>query len=240
MSRRANAAVRCENCKLHASLCVCGLITPIETTTKLVLIIHRAEVRKPTNTGLLAAKCLRNSEVIVRGREGEPSVPLALDPVTTRPLLLFPHEDVKPIEEVARDRSDDERPFTLIVPDGNWRQASKVRARVPGLKDVPCVRLSSGEPSIYRLRSEAHATGLATMEAIARALEVLEGHRSVRDALERVFRAMVERTLWVRGSLADEGVTGGIPAGATKHDPTSGILGERLRTLELAPRTKHH
>ena len=78
------------------------------------------------------------------------------------------------------------------------------------------------------------------MEAIARTLEILEGNRTARDAPERVFRAMVERTLWARGSLASEDMTGGIPEGAEKHDPTSGILGERHRTLELAPRTKHH
>jgi DTW domain-containing protein len=105
---------------------------------------------------------------------------------------------------------------TLIVPDGNWRQASKVRARVPGLCAIPCVTLSAPEPSRYRLRSEAHPHGLATMEAIARALGLLEGP-AVRHALEHVFDVMVERTLWMRGSLAEGLVTGGIPSGASKH-----------------------
>ena len=74
---------------------------------------------------------------------------------------------------------------------------------------------------MYRLRSESHPAGLATIEAIARAMGILEGPH-VQEALERVFRAMVERTLWVRGSLAAEEVTGGIPEGATRHDPRSG------------------
>jgi len=239
MSRRANAAIRCPDCKLHASLCLCDLISPIATKTKLVLIIHRSEVRKPTNTGLLAAKCLTNSQVLIRGNEGAPSEALAFDTKTTRPLLLFPHDDVQPLESVVLPNDEDTRPFTLIVPDGNWRQASKVRARVPGLKDVPCVKLPVGEPSIYRLRSEAHPSGLATIEAIARTMEILEG-RFIRDALEAVFRPMVERTLWARGSLAEEHVTGGIPVGAEKHDPTSGILGAKRRPHELASKTKHH
>lgn len=225
MSRRDNRTSRCDRCMMHLSLCVCSLIQPIATRTRLVLVIHRAEVRKPTNTGHLATSSLTNSEIHVRGQEGKPSGPITW-PEGSQPLLLFPHEnEAKPLVAGARF----EEPVTLIVPDGNWRQASKVRARVPGLRDVPCVTLPAGAPSIYRLRTEAHPTGLATVEAIARALEILEGDRGavVREALERVFRAMVERTLWVRGSIPADEVTGGLPPGVNKHDPRSGVAARR-------------
>ena len=104
------------------------------------------------------------------------------------------------------------------------RVCRQVRNRVPGMKDVPCVSLPAGEPSIYRLRSEAHPFGLATVEAIGRCLRVLEGERGpeVEQALLHVFRAMVERTLWSRGDFATADVTGGIPEGALRHDPRSG------------------
>lgn len=214
MSRRENLSKRCKGCMMHMSLCVCSFFTEkIETRTRLLLVIHRAEIRKPTNTGHLAAKCLANSAVLVRGNEETPTE--AIDFGDTEPVLLFPHEGVTELVPV-------DRPVTLIVPDGNWRQASKVRARVPGLKDVRCAILPPGPPSIYRLRSEAHAHGLATIEAIARAMAILEGPH-VHDALVRVFRTMVERTLWVRGSLDEGEVTGGLPPGARKHDPVSGV-----------------
>ena len=217
---------------MHGSLCVCALIPRIETRTRLVLVIHRVEDRKPTNTGRLAAECLVNSEVLVRGHEAHPSAPFAFEPGTT-PVLLFPHESATPL---ARFASSD-KPVTLIVPDGTWRQASKVRNRVAGLSDVPCVSLPHDAPSIYRLRSEAHAHGLATIEAIARAIGILEGARGaeVRQALEHVFRAMVERTLWARGGIAPSDVTGGVPAGAMRHDPQSG-LGAGARGLMKTPR----
>lgn len=217
MSRRDNGHLRCKACRMHGSLCVCALVQRIETRTRLVLFLHRVEDRKPTNTGRLATLCLPNSEVVVRGHEGEPTPPLAFGP-ETQPLFLFPHEGATPLAELARP----ERPVTLLVPDGSWRQASKVRKRVPGLADVPCVFLPPGEPSIYRLRSEAHAHGLATIEAIARAFGILEGPH-VQAALEHVFRAMVERTLWSRGQLATSEVTGGVPEGAMRHDPRSGL-----------------
>jgi DTW domain-containing protein len=207
MSRRDNRTHRCPRCVMHKTLCVCALVPRLETRTRLVLLIHRAEARKPTNTGRLALACLVNSEVHVRGREGEPSGRLAWE--ETDPMLLFPHEDA--IELGAGAGGVQRRPVTLVVPDGNWRQASRMRARVPGLQDIPCVMLPKGPPSTYRLRFEAHDGGLATVEAIARAL--------VRRALERIFDAMVERTLWARGALEACDVTGGVPPGAMRHDP---------------------
>ena len=206
MSRRANLENRCARCRLHKSLCICALIPRIETRTKLLLLIHRAEDRKTTNTGRLAAECLVNSEVVIRGNEGAPQPVIPEGAV-----LLFPAEDAILLSNVME-------PTTLIVPDGNWRQASRVRQRVPGLSKIPCVTLPPGAPSIYRLRSEAHAHGLATLEAIARAYEILEGTH-IREALEHPFRAMVERTLWVRGSLPDHEVTTGVPEGIAKHEP---------------------
>ena len=92
---------------------------------------------------------------------------------------------------------------------------------MPGLRDVPCVSLQPDVPTIYRLRAEFHAGRLATLEAIARALGILDG-APVRQAMERVFRVMVERTLWLRGTLPSERVTGGIPERALANDPRGG------------------
>lgn len=202
---------------MHKSLCVCPLLPRIETRTRLLLVIHRAEDRKPTNTGRLATECLVNSEVVVRGELSERAEPLPIGE-GTQPVLLFPAGDALPLGELALGA-----PVTLIVPDGNWRQASKVRNRVPGMRDVPCAILPASSPSRYRLRSEAHAHGLATIEAIARAMGILEGP-DVQAALERPFLAMVERTLWARGDLEAEDVTGGIGEGVFRHDPESGIM----------------
>jgi len=201
---------------MHGSLCVCALIPRIETRTRLVLIVHRYEDRKPTNTGRLATLSLANSEVVVRGHEAQPSAALPFAP-DTQPLLLFPQEDAVPIERFASSP----RPVTLIVPDGTWRQASKVRKRVPGLRDIPCVSLPRGARSTYRLRVDAHEEGLATVEAIARAFGILEGERGdgVQRALEHLFHVMVERTLWARGLAEAADVTGGIQEGAERHDP---------------------
>lgn len=213
MTRRNDSRLRCSGCRLHRALCACALLPRIETRTRLSLFIHHIEDRKSTNTGRLAAQCLVNSELIVRGRESESPRAFVAEP-GRQALLLFPHPAALPLERFVGS----ERPITLVVPDGTWRQAAKMRRRVPGLGDVPCVVLPPGPPSQYRMRAEPHAGGLGTIEAIARALGLLEGPH-VQAALERVLRIVVERSLWVRGSLRTGHVTDGIPAGAQRHEP---------------------
>ncbi len=229
MGRRTRRATRCEACKMHAGLCICAIVPRLETRTRVVLFVHRAEDRKSSNTGRLATRCLVNSEVFIRGHTAD-EAPRYTHAPGSEPLLLFPHEGAAPLDEVfdaaacAGVRDGSLTAPTLLVPDGTWRQASKVRKRVPGLEGVRCVTLPRGAPSIYRLRVEAHDTGVSTIEAVARALGLLEG-----DAIERAllypFRAMVERTLWSKGELDEGDVTGGIPEGAQRHDPRSGLRG---------------
>jgi len=195
---------------MYAELCICALLPRLETRTRLVLVLHRDEERKPTNTGQLAARCMLNSDVIVRGLAVDDVPRFVWDPSLTQPVLLFPHADARPVSEFAGSPL----PVTLVVPDGTWRQAGKMRARMPGLAELPCVTLDAALETNYRLRAETHVDGLATLEAIAAALGVLEGE-SVRTALLHIFRIMVERTLWLRGQLRAEDVTGGIPDAAS-------------------------
>lgn len=202
---------------MHTSLCLCALLPRLALRTRVALIIHRNELRKPTNTGRLAIDCLENSERHVRGERDSDSIALTTDP-QYRTVLLFPAEDAVSLESLVGC----DLPTRLVVPDGNWRQAGKMRKRVPGLSELVCARLPPGAPTTYRLRHETHDEGLATMEAIARALGVLEG-ASVEAELMRVFTTMVERTLWLRGAIEAEAVTGGLPTSAISADPRGGI-----------------
>jgi len=63
------------------------------------------------------------------------------------------------------------------------------------------------------LRRAARPGQLCTLEAIARALGVLEGPE-VQRQLEGLLRIMVERTLWSAGRLGADEVAGGIPPSA--------------------------
>jgi DTW domain-containing protein YfiP len=193
MSRCQKPDGRCARCRLYARLCLCAELPRLDTRTRLCLVIHRDEQHKPTNSGLLACASLGNSEVFVRGVHGGDAPALAFD-AATQPLLLFPHADAQPLADFARAP----RPITLVVPDGTWRQASRVRGRVAGLDGVPCVTLPPEPAATARLRAQPDDARLPTLLAIARALGVLEG-AAVRAALERLFATLVARTLRLRG-----------------------------------------
>jgi len=225
MSRRDNVEARCAVCRMHATLCVCPLVPRLQTRTRLTVLVHYREARKPSNTGQLAARCLERGSAQIYGRRGQVfEAPVIGD--DELPLLLFPDSDAAPISQYAAS----ERPIVLVVPDGNWRQASKVRRRVPGLAAAQCVTLPAAGPTEYRLRAEPREGGLATLEAVARALGILEGDAGpeIERAMLAVFRVMVERTLWFRGKLHDHEVTGGIPEAALANDPRGAVTRRSL------------
>ncbi|HUS28779.1 MAG TPA: tRNA-uridine aminocarboxypropyltransferase [Kofleriaceae bacterium] len=202
----------CASCRLHASLCICALVPRLHTRTRLVLLVTQSEARKPSNTGQLAARCLANSTVeIVRKNSGPLQAPAIH--AGELPLVLYPAPHAIPLTAQAASRS-----VALIVPDGSWHQARALQQRA-ALRNHTCVTLPPLGPSEYRLRSEPQAGGLATFEAIARALRILEDDDAIADTMLHVFRTMVERTLWFRGKLHAHEVTGGIPAAALANDP---------------------
>jgi DTW domain-containing protein len=221
--RGRRTTVRCPGCQLQLALCLCAELPTLATRTRVVLLLHQLEARKPSNTGRLALRCLPNSALAVRGRA--PEAPLAGEAPSRlaapavgaapgwlagaeRPVLLFPHPEADPLE-----RWCDGQPLTLIVPDGTWSQAVRARKRLAGLADIPCAALSGPPRSSYRLRREPRAGRVSTLEAIAHALAQLESP-AVAEALLDVQRRAVERTLWASGRLAEDQVWGGIPAAA--------------------------
>jgi DTW domain-containing protein YfiP len=86
------------------------------------------------------------------------------------------------------------------------------------LSRMPCVSLPQSDSSAGRMRTPPEPGHMATLEAVALALGILEGS-AIADALMRVYRIMTERTLWTNGRITAAEVTGGIPAGVRSHDP---------------------
>lgn len=188
-------------------LCICALVPKVPTRTRVLCILHKVEQWKTTNTGHLAAKCLPNCELRVRGvREQELDL-RGFDDPAFRTVVLFPSDDAELLDAawVARDP----RPVQLIVPDGTWKQARRIVNRVPALRAATKVVIPRGDASRYGLRRAPREDGVCTFEAIVAALRVLEGEQ-VRAPLEHIFQVFVDRTRWSRGDIPADQVTGGI------------------------------
>ena len=206
---------RCPRCEIRKPLCFCKWIPKITLQTRVMILMHTFEEPLTTNTAKLTNKALTNSEIQIHGKRDERLSPDSLQLPGMTSLVLYPSPNA--IELTPEFAAALTSPVLLIVPDANWRQTTKFMRREPAIIGIPRVKLSSGPPSEYYLRTQRNETGVCTLEAIARAIGVLES-REAQEQLEQVMRIMVERTLWSKGKLpAEQCIHSGIPAEARKH-----------------------
>lgn len=194
---------RCPRCLLHVPLCLCAELPRIEVETRVVLVPHAVEWRQASNTGRVAMLTLSDAELAVWGKRGEPLDPSRLAaPESTRTVLLFPSDGAPSLAP-----RDDGRPVRLLVPDGTWRQGRRIARKLSTLPHVERARVAA--PPQRTLRKRPSEDRLGTGEAIAAALEAL-GEVDAATALREAVRTMVDRTLFVRGTLAADHVRGGV------------------------------
>jgi DTW domain-containing protein len=97
----------------------------------------------------------------------------------------------------------------LIALDGNWAQAKALWWRNAWLTKLRRFVVVPDAPSLYgELRREARPDAVSTLEAVALALQVLEGDAAVREKLLVPFRALLAkaRREGVRDSKRDRRV----------------------------------
>ena len=200
---------------MQTRLCICSLMPKLENRIPLSLVMHKRETAKPTNTGHLAVMALSQAETHIRGAIGQPLQWEKIAPTSALNLVLFPKGAAIPLLDALPRIQNHTGTIRLIVPDGNWGQASRSVNDLDDGEHVQRVFLPPGYVSSYRLRREPtqRPEAMATIEAIALAYGLLEGEK-IADGLMWIFRVMVERTLWAKGMLPESEVTGGIPAQA--------------------------
>jgi DTW domain-containing protein len=201
MARQRKTDDPCQICATSRNACLCDRIPRIRLRTKICLIIHHRELSRSSNTGLLALRALVNSEMRIRG-EGREALDLK-DLITSqyRTFLFYPSGDAAELDDrlVMREPT----PIQLLVPDGTWRQARKIHSRHPELRDLPRVKISTPNNSTFQLRAQSKPERMATLQAIAQALGIIEGDL-VRAQLMRLYRAKIDRTLKARGILVGD------------------------------------
>lgn len=179
---------------MRADLCVCQVIPKLATATRVVVILHHKELSTTSNSGRLVPVALASGEWRVRGGHYQLDTKGLVEP-GVRPLLLFPTPDAQPLN--ADFLKKHPGPHTLLVPDGTWSQAKKVTRREPALSDAIPVCLENPGSSIYRLRIAPRTGALATFEAIASAMGVLEGP-DVESEMMKLFTVFVQRCMDAR------------------------------------------
>lgn len=172
---------KCPRCLLQQRVCLCSEVPTIATRTRIVIVRHHLERFRSSNSGRLAHLALANSEIVEHGGSGGPAE------LGTREgaWLLFPEGE--PLHTVPEPP-----PRQLIVLDATWSQARRMYRKLGVLRGVPILRLPDEPMPRARLRESPGPGRVSTIEAIARALRLLEGDEPA-TALEQLFDVAVRR-----------------------------------------------
>jgi len=193
---RGATITRCENCQLGVRWCICQYRKAVEqrnlaASADFLLLLHRNETMKPTNTGRLIGDVLPGSTHAYLWDRTEPDA-LLLEFLKNRAgnlWILFPdsycnateHDVVarKPrrIDTLADIAATKVRP-TFILLDGTWKQARKMFHMSTWMQHIPLVQLPVAQLKMnteggYRLRQGAHDMQVSTLEAAAGLLEAM-------------------------------------------------------------------
>jgi DTW domain-containing protein YfiP len=190
---RSRRTPRCSGCWLPSALCLCAELPLLAVRTRVVVAMHRREAVTSSNTGRLAARVFEGASVRVRGalREEMESDPEPLPP--GRRLVLFPAAEARLL--TAEDAAGEG--VVLLVPDGTWAQARRLLRRDDLFEGAEVVTLPPAGPSRYGLRRHAREGSVCTLEAVGRALGVLEGG-DIEERLAAVLERFVARSRQAR------------------------------------------
>jgi DTW domain-containing protein YfiP len=200
-------ATPCPACRFQGWLCVCAHTPRVVARTPLVCIVHVRDLGRTSNTVRLLSLAVRDTTVLCHGASPTPTDPAPHVPAGATPVVLFPGHGARPLspELVASLPS----PPALIVPDGNWRQASRMVKRIPLLADAVKVALPDRAFAGMAVRRNQEDHHMSTYEAVAQALGVIEGE-AVAAPLFDFYRRATDRMLLVRGKLKLGDVYGGL------------------------------
>jgi len=198
----------CDHCCRPRSICICSTLPvdgPLDTRTRVVLLVHPKEVQRALGTAPLLRLCLRHLLMKIGDRfpepEEDPEFHAALEEGGHRCMLVCPGnnaEEMRPPAEGEEAAAEEvlfsQPPATLIFIDGRWPQAKSMVNRSVWLQQIPRVVLCPTSSSGYVFRKQPKDGCLSTLEAVSEALLALEGRRgpALREALLAPFHQMVQ------------------------------------------------
>ncbi len=192
----------CLRCRRPKEACLCPAQAPIQTRSRIVLLMHTKESRhERCGTGRLACLNLANSEIITGDAfDGHPRLRELVEDPGNRPFLLYPGPGAVNLSEGGfppdgHGEAEGRRLVVFLV-DSTWSCSRSVLRASPDLVSLPRLMFDPREPSRWLIKRQPRGDCLSTIEAIHGLLLALEdaGLDSYPDKgrLLGVFAAMQE------------------------------------------------
>ena len=198
---RGSNAIRCPHCLMAEFACFCHLRESNDSPVEFILLYHRDEIHKPTNSGRLIADLFPNNTQAYLWSRTEPQQDL-LDQIKSQQdnyTLLFPNTETAQAQN-RQQRAEfsevigNDKKHTFIILDGSWKQASKMFHQSEWLKDIPHFEISSEAQRSFLVRHSHHKIQFATAEVTAMLLDSL-GHNFASQKLLHYYQAFNEHCL---------------------------------------------
>ncbi|BFM48540.1 hypothetical protein THO17_07030 [Marinomonas sp. THO17] len=162
------------------SACFCDKRKAIESPVEFILLYHRDEIHKPTNSGRLIADLFPQHTQAFLWHRTEPEQAL-LDLLDARQhsiSLLFPNTNTAQQQGrtprlIADIQDPTQQPHTFVLLDGTWKQASKMFHQSLWLHKIPHFEIQQAAQRSFLVRHAKHEKQFATAEITAMLLHNL-------------------------------------------------------------------
>jgi DTW domain-containing protein YfiP len=195
-----------------------------------IVLQHPRESEVPINTIRIARRVVPSMQLFVGVEfDHDRALESALSDPTHPAILLFPGPESRDLRVDPPDH-----PVSLVLVDGTWSQAARLVRRNPRLRALPRYAFTPSAPSNYRIRREPDAQFVASIEALAEVLSLLEPPGFDPSPLVEPFRAMVDMQLEYAARFAGTHSRHARTKRAPRPRPLPDEIGDRPRDIVLA------
>ena len=173
-----NPRKNCYKCMRPSSTCICKHISPVQTKTRFIILMHPKEYKKEKNgTGHMTALQLENSEIIVGvDFTNNSRVNEILTKENSRSFLLYPGKDNF---NLSVRKSSELRPFmgenpNLFILDGTWPCARKMLKLSKNLQQLKRVSFDNEIKSKFIFKQQPEPLCLSTIESVYTVINLLK------------------------------------------------------------------
>ncbi len=188
----------CYNCYRPSTSCMCQYITPIETNTKFIILMHPKEFKKTKNgTGHFTNLSLKNCEIHIGVDFSQNDM---INEIINNPsnacYVLYPSATSINLNESVIGCKGKNTVLFLI--DSTWSCSRSILLHSPNIQRLKKVSFTHTKVSAFTFKQQPKEYCLSTMESTLCVLELLTAHklenldRKSLDGFLLPFKKMVE------------------------------------------------
>ena len=180
--KQSNRSV-CYTCHRPQTSCMCRYITPIETNTRFIILMHPKEFKKTKNgTGHFTNLSLKNCEIHVGVDFSEhQSINEIIHDPSNACYTLYPHESSINLNQnsIAQKKKN----LVIFLIDSTWPCSKAILAASPNIDALQKLSFTHADVSKFTFKEQPKAYCLSTMESTLSLLKLLHQHQI--ETLER-------------------------------------------------------